>query len=237
MTPLAAATSGAQNPTTTVIITAIGLVVVAIVSGALSAYATAYASRKRIKELELTQQHALREIYFTNARAYLESVYLPLHLLNAKLAAAFRCYRLREEGVSDAESLNDDFKAAVQQYIRELDVLLSRGASAFLTTALENSIEDLSSFLQASLEAQKPFRKNVYTIAAFGLVATGEVKTSARIATPELPFFLPFRISIEEDRLLQAPIDSSLFESAFVSRVTTINSLLKEVTLGGRTHP
>lgn len=229
----AAADSG--STTTTVVVTAIGLIVVAIIGGVASAFAATYASKKRIKEVELTQQHKLQEIYLSNAREYLESIYLPLHLAQARLATAFRTFRLGRDSTDSDESqaATADFTKAINVYLIEIDDLLDRAAGAFLTAALEDRIGELSSLLRASLTSTKPIWQNVYSFSTFGLSTGGTIKTTRQAPKIRLNLF-PFAMSasITEDKVLQAPLNSEAFEEVFVTQTAVIQNLIKEVTLG-----
>jgi hypothetical protein len=136
---------------TVALIAALGAVlgVVITVSG------TIYAAKKKTEEVWLVYEQRLQDRYLENARAYLESVYIPLHLALAHLTRSYRVFRshINFDAQEAPSEQIDDFRAAAVVYGDTVRDLLDRGAAAFLTTALEERLGSFNEFLRESLDS------------------------------------------------------------------------------------
>lgn len=127
----------ASGPSWGVWVTAAGVVVTAVAA----AIATAYTANKNVREVELSYAQRLPDSYLNNAREYLQSVYLPVHLAVTDLIEAHRDFRAHADRAAGT-ALDDAlaaFLAAIDGYDTTVAGLLGRAAGAFLTTALEET--------------------------------------------------------------------------------------------------
>ena len=86
---LIAASGGSTNVGTALIAAA-----AAVVGVVVTLLGTVYAANKRVAEVRETYRQRLQDVYLENARTYLNSVYLPLHLALAGLVVAYRRFLL-----------------------------------------------------------------------------------------------------------------------------------------------
>lgn len=219
---------------TVALIAALGAVVgvVFTVSG------TIYAAKKKVQEIEVVYEQRLQDRYLDNARAYLESVYMPLHLALAKLTGSYRTFRSHIDfDAQEAPSERvDDFRAAAMAYDDTVRELLDRGAGAFLTAALEERLGSFNEFLRESLGATET---QVEVLLSVGLSYLGMHMQTERthILHKRLPYkvrfnYLGWKTEVYEKQLLRAPLATRNFEEAFVRQTTLLRILIKEVTLG-----
>jgi hypothetical protein len=93
-----------------------------------------FVANKRVTGLEITHAQKLQEVFLSNARAYLESVY-PLHLAQARLASAYRPFQLQKPGngvVADAAVRQ--LTESIEEYLSVVNNLMDRAAGAFHLT-------------------------------------------------------------------------------------------------------
>lgn len=155
-----------QSGWLTALIAAGGLVLGAL----LAAVGAIYTAKKKAQELEITYSQRLRDSYLENARSYLHSVYLPIHLALARLVVEYRQFRAHvdlESGVAE-EGYREAFEAGIMLYDDALKSLLGRAAGAFLTTTLEERLESFNEFLRQSLPAVKLRVTNIVEMSAGG---------------------------------------------------------------------
>ncbi|MFE1994120.1 hypothetical protein [Streptomyces parvulus] len=195
-----------------------------------------YAANKKVKELELTYQQKLQEAYLQNARAYLESVYLPLHVAVSKLAAAYEAFRAYIDFDAGAvESFRaDDFRASVQGYNSALDSLFDRGASAFLTVDLEQRLESFNEFLRRSLSATEVRSKTLVNFSYMGMGQEALFETRRKMHPMSMRLML-MRFSLDS-QVMFAPVYAREFEDRFISDLAVLRTLIKEVTLGAHSR-
>ncbi|MCW2685363.1 MAG: hypothetical protein JWR37_253 [Mycobacterium sp.] len=243
---LAALSNGAQ----TALIAAGASIATAVVT----AVATTYSSRVRIREVRLTYDQRLHENYLASARAYTNAIYVPLSIAVTRLSAAYITFR---DGV--AADRNEPNTESVEAFVREIQNfasaladLIDQGGDAFLTTDLEDEVVSLRAFLDRSVSASAPVA-SVVLRADLGLAAAipgiGSVSASltrevagpvARSVYrfPGLAFGVPgARAGYRVKKLLAAPLTSSEFERRMVQDLAVIKSRVKEVTLGAHSGP
>ncbi len=230
----AAESSPFSSAWTVALIAALGAVVgvVITVSG------TIYAAKKKTEEIELVYVQRLRDRYLDNARAYLESIYVPLHLALAHLTASYRTFRshINFDAQEAPREQIDDFRAAAAAYDDTVRELLDRGAAAFLTTALEEHLGSFNEFLRESRDATET---QVAVLLSFGVSLFGTRMEAewTRILHKRLSRKIRinqfgFKAEIYEKQLLRAPLVTRDFEEAFVRQATFLRILIKGVTLG-----
>jgi len=224
---VAAPTSGTSWLTVAITTGGVLLGVIATVMGSL------FVANKRITELEIVHAQKLQEVFLSNARAYLESVYLPIHLAQARLASAYRQFQLHgaPESGSEDPPAEQQFAASIKDYLRVVDDLMDRAAGAFLSPQLEDELESLSSFLRASLDAQAVKRRITFVIQVYGTRFSRVVESTAKV-WPSNISILGIGSSVEVTKVLAAPLASPEFEETFIVATARARGLIKEVTLG-----
>lgn len=219
----------------TVLAAAAGAIIAGIVN--------AYAANRKIREIELQYLFKRRDSYIDNARSVMAEVYIPISIALTKLSNSYERF-VTMNGASQqsaVQAFRDEFETASLAFLDEMDSLLARGADAYLTTAIDERLNDFNNFLRGSLARKTLVKKRVYqaSISLFGLKArsgleeTAEVNTwlgRVRIPTMSISTF-GARLGYAE-RVLSAPIDSDEFEARFKSDVVQIKFLVKDVTLG-----
>jgi hypothetical protein len=219
----------------TALIAALGIVIGAVATGI---FAVVAADRK-VREIEVTYQQKLHENYLDNARAYTRSVYMPLATALTKLSAAFERYRAELQSLRDPAPAVERLYEAVGSFVDLVKNLQDQGAAAFLTIALENELEDLIAFLEASRGATTTRRRATIRLSMLGMSVEGDIGSpvaiwQARLASRirYLPFLLAPRVKMLKDRVVAADPLSPTFEVEFGVSVTRLRILIKEVTLG-----
>lgn len=195
-----------------------------------------YVANKRITELEITHAQKLQEVFLSNARDYLEAIYLPLHLAQARLASDYRQFQLRDApaGVL-APNAEERWTEAIDEYSGVVDNLMDRAAGAFLSPQLEDEIEDLSSFLRASILAEAVKRRITFKIRLYGTNMSRVVESTAKVWPTNISL-LGVGSSVEITKVLAAPLASQEFEEQFIIATARVRGLIKEVTLGAHTR-
>ncbi|MGJ5805096.1 hypothetical protein ACSCB1_39270 [Streptomyces europaeiscabiei] len=197
---------------------------------------TVYAANKKVKELELTYQQKLQEAYLQNARSYLDSVYLPLHVAVSKLAVSYEAFRAFVDfNAQTVESTRSDvFRAAVHDYNGTLDSLFDRGAGAFLTVDLESRLEAFNGFVRRSLDSTEVRRKLLVSSSSMGVGQKTELETRRRIRSLSLHVAgMSFSL---DSRVISAPTHTREFEEKFIADIAILRTLIKEVTLGAHSR-
>jgi hypothetical protein len=221
----------ASGPSWGVWITAAGVVVTAVAA----AIATAYTANKKVREVELSYAQRLQDSYLNNAREYLQSVYLPLHLAVTDLVEAHRDFRAhadRAAGTAPDDALAA-FQAAIDRYDTTVAGLLGRAAGAFLTTALEERLEEFTHFVRSSRYTTATRVRVAITLAALGSRISREFTVPRRLPVSMMSWrYLNVGFSVDQQRTVAAPLPSIEFDRAFTEEVTVLRALIKEVTLG-----
>jgi hypothetical protein len=210
-----------------------------VLGAVLAALGAIYAAKKKAQEVELTYAQRLQDSYLENARLYLNSIYLPVHLALARLVTEYRTFRVHVDPKTRVAELGheDAFKVEVNKYDRELQELLQRAAGAFLTTALEERLESFNEFLRQSLDATELRVASIVELSAgwssFRTSRVQEVATSRRLPLNSISLHLPgIFLSVRETVVQYAPLVSREFEKRFVQDAALLRALIKEVTLG-----
>jgi hypothetical protein len=222
------------------VVTSIVAAVSAITGAAIVAYGKARSARHKLEELRESYEQRLQETYLQNARAYTQSIYIPLSILLSDLSYAFHQDRMRRNSVSTAEG---QLLGAIELFNSGVSDLLSRGAGAFLTAELDERLRAFCSFLDESKDAEVPTLKMVvgFSLPFFGTGFRDEVerRITGRFArslwSPRLSLRLGgLGLSYEANEVLAAPLLSKDFEERFVRETHILNVLVKEVTLGAK---
>ena len=216
-----------------------------IVGAIVTALASAYAAGQKIKEIEVSYLQKMREDYLANARLYTNGVYVPLSIALSKLLKEYYEFRTYIDFPHETvdEQHERKFRQACEEYEKEVSALNERGADAFLTTELEESLRSFSNFIKASLGAQEPklrvissyfvpFLQFNYSVATE--IQGKWVKVVRRI--PKVHFrSLYIGFSYLKEELLAAPLPSREFEQRILDDERALKFLIKEVTLGAHT--
>ena len=171
-----------MDPTT--LKTVIGLV--GVVGGAIiGGLFAAYNARQKLREIEVQHSHQLHENYLKNARCYIKSVYIPISIEQSKLSRAYFSYRKSLAAGDDDNLSKNQFIEDISSYSQSIDLLISRGAGAFLTTELENKLLEFGSFFAESALTSESIRKVIveYGISFLGSNTSRETRISGKAAT------------------------------------------------------
>src|SRR5262249_14889986 len=157
--------------------------------------------------------------YLNNAREYLQSVYLPLHLVVTDLVAAHRDFQEHADPTTGTASVDAQtaFQAAIDRYDRAVTGLLDRAAGAFLTTALEERLEEFTHFVRSSRSATTTKVRLVVTLRAWGSRVSREFTVSRRLPVSTMSWnYLDVGFSANQQRTLAAPLLSAEFDRTFI---------------------
>lgn len=212
----------------------------AIGGAVLTVVGSVYASRRREAELRIEYAQRLQDRYLENARGHLEQVYLPLHAAVSTLVAGLRQVRLRTD--PETGELHGDAKLelrnACEAFLRQTSELLDGAAGAFLTSELEDRLEDFRQFLDDSLDAVDEQRRVAVSVSVLGLSTATSFTTGRRSAWMQsnvsLPGLLGLSVALREESVVSAPIGSRTFTERFAADTASLRALIKEVTLGTR---
>ncbi|WP_147265162.1 hypothetical protein [Micromonospora sp. LHW51205] len=213
----------------------------AAVAGAIAAAAaTVLAANKRVREVEIGYLQKIQESYLENARAYTQGVYVPIAIQLTKLSTAFDKFRVDASIDSIDAGVRINLEQSMADFVEIVQVLLERGASAFLTTTLESELEDFLAFVTASRTATSTLRQAVVRYSVLGVGVEGEIQSEAMIRQAYLmrsfnvlPFMVA-RVHIRRDQVLAAVPGTKDFEVALVEGIGRLRVLIKEVTLGSQ---
>ena len=215
--------------------------VVGVIGGALiGGFVAAYNARQKLKEIQVNHSHQLHENYLNNAREYTGAVYVPLSMAVTSISREYLKFRKTITGESSDDNAKTQFREHITLFIDSIDDLLSRGASSFLTTDLENILLSFRSFIEESHSASQPLSRVIvtYGIKLFG--TSQEVSKTVKVSGRKAEFwqgnfgFSQFGIimKFKGDQILAAPLESDMFEEKFMHDTNLLNLLIKEVTLG-----
>lgn len=216
----------------------------AIAGATIAGFANAYAANRRIEEIQIQHAHKLKENYLENARKMSEQVYIPINIILSELSMAYDTFRLKvdyDNETAPQGSLNY-FTASCRSYLKAVDDLLSRGADAYLTVELDETIRGFNSFVRESLNTNTVSRKVVldFTTGFLGIPSLRyETRTSSRFVLSRPAghisiLGLSAHLNYKEE-LLAAPLPTRAFEQRLQKDILALKSLIKEVTLGSRT--
>lgn len=225
------------DPTVLVALIGVLSVVVSAGTGALvSRWHTASKFRDELHKLRLERFNEQNDSYLENAREQIGTVYVPLSVELAALKALYQNYLY--QGKSD-EKLRE-FKSQIDQFIAKLQELELRGATAYVTTDLEELLIRFVVFLRASQSASETIVDVTYDFSVrffgFDFQQGGSKKTTVSNATSK-----GFSASISAagigaevrvSDIISAPIDTEDFQARFERDSYKLSLLIKEVTLG-----
>jgi hypothetical protein len=224
---------------TRALVTILAATVGAIIAGIVNAYA----ANRKIREIELQYLFKRRDSYIDNARSVMAEVYIPISIALTKLSNSYQRFMSMSGAPqqSAVQALRADFETESLVFLDEMDSLFARGADAYLTTAIDERLNDFNNFLRSSLDRKALVKKRVYqaSISLFGLKASSDLDETAEVTTRVGRVRMP-PISISTfgtklgyaERVLSAPIDSEEFETRFKNDLVQIKFLVKDVTLG-----
>jgi hypothetical protein len=224
---------------------------VTVLAGALGAVIAAgfnvYAANRKIRELEVQYQQKLRDGYLENARKVADQVYIPISIALTSLSNCFGRYAANRESKSNPgaeKAFRDDFETECLRFLHTIEGLLARGADAYLTTTIDERLNDFCNFLRESLDRSYVLKRRtiraqvnspLVRLEDYRLSAVAEAKS--RLSLVRLPRFKysvgGFGVDYSEV-ILGAPIQSDEFELVMKTEVPQIKALVKEVTLGSQ---
>jgi hypothetical protein len=218
---------GSQNATwLTAIIGATGLILGALAT----ALSSAWSASRKIKEVQLVYQQKLQDGYLENARAHAQVLYLPVSSALSALSQAYQRLSINECSTSSARQVNK-FRNEIESFKSTFLELERLGHTLFLTTALEEEIEEFIITLDECLDAEEVEWRTVLKLTPWG--PEYEWITSRKMAS-EIARIYSLHGNVFESRVLVAPVDSAEFGEFFLSAVKNIRILIKEVTLGAQ---
>lgn len=155
-----------MNPVFWQTISGLGGVVIGILG---TFFVGMYTSRQDIKKAKLLYEQQLHdderlylqkldEIYITNARLHVDTVYIPLNISLTKLADAYEgflgAWEFYEELHKEEE---ESFWEICWVCVAEISELFAQGKDVFLTTNLESSLRSFIKFIRDELNEQKRY--------------------------------------------------------------------------------
>jgi hypothetical protein len=228
-----------ENIDPTVLVASIGVLSVVLSAGIgamVSRWHTASKFHDELKKLRLERLNEQSDSYLENARKQIGTVYVPLSAELAALKAVFQNYLY--QGKSD-EYLTA-FNGQVDKFISTLQELVIRGATAFVTTDLEDLLIKFVVFLRASKSASETIVGVTYNFnvgfLGLGLRKGGVTEKRFSKVTPQR-FSASISLAgigadVRVSDIIQAPIDSEDFQARFERDAYRLSVLIKEVTLG-----
>lgn len=223
----------------TVLVALIGVLSVILSAGIgaiVSRWHTASKFREELEKLRLERLNEQSDSYLQNAREQIGTVYVPLSAELAALKAAFQNYLYQEK----TEGCLTAFLLQVDQFIEELQALELRGATAFVTTDLEDLLIKFVVFLRASKSSTEPVVDVTYNfsigVLGFTTQKSGSVKArstaAARSGASASISVAGIAANVRVSDIIHAPIDSEDFQARFERDAYRLSLLIKEVTLG-----
>lgn len=234
-TAFALATSPSGTPTWLTPVIAAGA---AILAAAVTAAASAYAARRKVAELALSNSFDLAKRYLESARNYTQTVYLPLAASVYKLYNEFLTFTAADPQEPRASELAESkFISECRAFIYDTDKLFRSGAGAVLTSRLDESLTFFVSFLRESLTTERVIKTSFILrnllktgrsllAAIMPVVGIGSPVLSALIGVGDIQSRSTYEIAA-------APVTSDEFEKQFMIYIDTIKAGIREVTLGG----
>ena len=126
------------------------------IGGALGILGTGIAgslqARVKLREVETTYRQRLQDAYLANARLHTHRVYVPLARALSRLDRAYYTMAPHIDPVThivDPVALQE-FRAACQRYVNDVDQLEEQGAFAFITPQLDEQLTSFTSFVRES---------------------------------------------------------------------------------------
>jgi hypothetical protein len=223
------------------------LAVAGVVVGAILAGVTnAYVARLKIREIEITYLQKLQDGYLENARKVSAEVYIPISIALTSLAASYERYRawIDFENFTSPLSFRNDFEGECLRFLSDVADLMKRGADAYLTLDIDTLLQQFRTFLAQSLDATSVSHQFVFRGSVSALFIRSQFQTTPLVVTANKVGWLPPRMRMRflgneigySEEVVSAPLASRQFETRFQNDVTTLKSLIKEVTLGSRSR-
>lgn len=223
----------------TVLVSMIGVLSVVLSAGIgalISRWHTSSQFREELQKLRLERLNEQSDLYLKNAREQIGTVYVPLSSSLAILKGSFQNFVYQGK----TEELLVAFTAQIDQFIEDLQALEMRGATAFVTTDLEDVIIKFAVFLRASKDASEPVVDVTYNFrVGIGGFSTNQSGTTQRTSSKVARAKFSASISVAEidadvrvSDIIQAPIETDEFQARFERDTYQLSVLIKEVTLG-----
>lgn len=201
---------------------------------------SAYAARRKVAEIELTNAFQTANQYLESARQYTQNVYLPLAAAVHNLHTAFLRFKAITEE-SKMPAATQKFSDEVGEFLDVTNNQFKAGASAVFTFKLDDTLTGFTTFIDKSRSATESVTVNEIEI-AFSLGFSGwriqrsltRQFTSSVSPYDEFAFrILGMSIGVRQNPVLvAAPLTSNDFAKRFTLDVNGIKVAIKEVTLG-----
>lgn len=228
-----------SNLDPTVLVALIGVLSVVLsagIGGSVSRWHTASKFRDELQKLRLERLNEQSDLYLKNAREQIGTIYVPLSSELAVLKASFQNYVYQGKADEQLES----FTNQIDKFIEELQALELRGATAYITTELEDLMIKFIVFLRSSKNASETIVDITYDFnLGIGGWKTQHSSSVQRIVPGVKQTTLSASISIpgidgnvRVSDVIQAPINSDAFQARFERDTYRLSILIKEVTLG-----
>lgn len=225
------------DPTVLVALIGVLSVVVSAGTGAIvSRWHTASKFQDELHKLRLERLNEQNDSYLENARKQIGTVYVPLSAELATLKAHYQNYLYQGKS---SEGLRE-FEAQIEEFITKLQELEMKGATAYLTTELEDLLIKFVVFLRASQTASETVVDVVYDF-SLGIFGLGIKRSGAKKANVSNAASKGFSAHIKaagisaEARIsdiISAPLHTEDFQARFERDAYRLSLLIKEVTLG-----
>lgn len=223
----------------TVLVALVGLISVVISAGIgaiVSRWHTSSRFREELQKLSVERLNNQSDLYLKNAREQAGTVYIPLSSSLAMLKASFQNYVYqghREEHLME-------FRDQIDVFIDELHNLERRGATAYITTELEDVLIKFAVFLRASKTATVTAVDITYNfnlgMTGFNTTRSGSTITrTSKAVRPKISASISVAgigADVRVSDVIQAPIVTDDFQARFERDTHRLSVLIKEVTLG-----
>lgn len=211
----------------------------AIVGALLGSISKGYSAAQKLKEIQYEHERREQTGYLASAREFTQAIYVPLSITSANLKRAYDDFIAKEGNEEDKH----EFVQEIEKFLSEIDDLLSRGASAFLTTELDEVLISFCAFLRQSMKADRTVLKTVFSYNFSSSLLSASTKSrivrevpGGKFKTFRIPHisanFGGIGLSFEASEILSASLPSEDFQQRFARDIYALNVLVKEVTLG-----
>ncbi len=218
-------------------------VVAASVGAVFAGLFNMYAANKGIKEVKLQYEYKLRDGYLDNARKFIGDVYVPLSIALTRLFKNYERYAatLEEKDAGELASTKNEFETDCRNYVQTVDELLDRGADAYLTTALDQRLNEFTNFIRNSIVEKEIRKRRVVETRfnMFGLTTSPKIVAesaanswASRVRMPDISVGFLGMGFVYSEKTLAAPTETREFELRIRTEIPQIKFLIKEVTLG-----
>lgn len=190
----------------------IGILGSGTIGGVAGAFSSSYASRQKIKELELTYRQKLEENYRSNIASHLQALYIPINTAISKLLNQHNRYEWSSR--SNRKQAEADFRLVCEQFIEQMLEIYDKGEDIYLSGEIDRRLSDLTFFIKSSLDCSdnrqsiRYYLFNVRIIRIYWLI-------------PKILLIADF-----------APISSHIFGESLTYRALQVKDLLNKAALG-----